>query len=85
MFGRETVDVAPFREEAERQHRQGRSWCDMVLTLGWMKPDTDRLARTLGRVRHHRGGQLRYARRVSLRTAEALCEMLGVDPVDYGL
>lgn len=81
----ERVDVKPFQAEVGRLLDDPEfSWGELCRRLDWMlvKPDTSRLKRVLGLSPNSDG---KYQQTVQYETAVALCEALGVDPVDVGL
>ena len=76
-------DVEPFRRAFLAS---GMSLTDVARKAGWMRPDQPRAGQALGLHKSKIKGRRRgYRKKLCHGTAVALCEALGVDPVDVGL
>jgi len=81
--GKFEVPVAPLRQALLDS---GVTTSELARRLGWVRPDTVRVARQLGILPNIDGTGRSYTRETtSYERALEICEALGIDPVDVDL
>jgi len=81
--GQFEVPVAPLRKALLES---GVSTSELARRLGWVRPDSSRVARQLGILSNVDSTGRSYVRETtSYERALEICEALGIDPVDVDL